>query len=365
MINGYEENYNDGYYHIGADIEKYPEAWCFICYSRRGPGKTYSALLKCYNEGIVPIYMKRTNQDVEMICTANENFDASPYAPISRDYGLNIVGKIINDGLGAFYNADDEGNASGTPICYVVSLNKTAKIKGIDFSQCEWMIFDEFIPLPGEVVKQKEGEMVLSFYMTAARDREKRGLPPLKLIMFANAEEISTPITEEFEIVDLLAELNYKKDQSYIYIEERGILIHHITDIEIPLNEKEKGTIFKAFKDTAWGRRAFGGEFSGNDFSNVMSKSIRKMSPYARLLYRQKNIFIYLNKESGEYYVTDSPFKNSYYDYDLNRENDQKKYWLTIGIDLRNACIDDRVKFKNYSYYNLVVNFKKIFKNIT
>ena len=39
-----DERYDDGYYHIAKDIEKYPDATVYIVWSKRGPGKTYSAL---------------------------------------------------------------------------------------------------------------------------------------------------------------------------------------------------------------------------------------------------------------------------------------------------------------------------------
>ena len=44
-----------------------------------------------------------------------------------------------------------------------------------------------------------EGEMLLDIYETLSRDRLKRGHAPLKLILFANAEEISTHITNTLE----------------------------------------------------------------------------------------------------------------------------------------------------------------------
>ena len=55
-----QEDYNDGYYHIGKDIEVFPDAVIYIVWSRRGPGKTYSALRYPYHK-FRTLYMKRTN----------------------------------------------------------------------------------------------------------------------------------------------------------------------------------------------------------------------------------------------------------------------------------------------------------------
>lgn len=365
-LKDYKETYDDGYYHLGKDLEMMAESddWCLVCYSRRGPGKTYSALLKAYNENIPIIYMKRTNKDVETILTCEYNFNLSPYFPIERDFGVNIVGKVIKDGVGAYYEADENGEPVGLPISYVASLNAFKTLKGIDLSACEWIVFDEFIPLPGERRNYSEGEQLLSIYMTMQRDRVKRGRDDLKLIMFANAEDISTPITSEFEIIDELADLNASGER-YYHIEERGILLHHITEDEVPIKEEEKRGIYKAFANTAWGRKAFGGDFASNDFSNIRRNSIKKMRCILKLTYKAQDWFIYIKDETGEYYVTKSPSNRFDAAYDLNKENDQKRYWLEYGIDIRIACIEDRVKFQKYTMYDVLINYKNFFKNLT
>ena len=35
------EDYKDGYYHISEDLKKYPDAWVYVKWSLRDPGKTY------------------------------------------------------------------------------------------------------------------------------------------------------------------------------------------------------------------------------------------------------------------------------------------------------------------------------------
>ena len=54
---------NKKYYHFNDDLEKYKDAWCFVVWSRRGPGKTYSALRYSYENNIPICYMKRTKDD--------------------------------------------------------------------------------------------------------------------------------------------------------------------------------------------------------------------------------------------------------------------------------------------------------------
>lgn len=355
------DRYNDGYYHFDNDLLDYPEAWLYAVYSRRGPGKTYSALKYSYEQNIPIIYMKRTIEDVEMICAHNEyGFDPSPYSPINRDTGYNIKPILIKRGLGAFYNMSDDGIPEGLPVGYILAANGIKKFKGFDFSRCEWIIFDEFIPQIGERTSagNKEGELLLDLYMTVARDRQKRHLPMLKLVMFANAEEIATPITNELEIVDDIANLNANGNSHY-YNAERGMLIHHITTSEIPVTEEERTGIYQAMRHTAWGRKSFEGEFSNNDFSNIIKLPLKGFKPMIHLMYRTHDYYIYTNG-CGKWYMCESRGK-CIYEYDLRKENDQKKFFLEHAINLRLECIDDNFKFQKYSMYDLIINYKKKF----
>ena len=68
-----EERFDDGYYHFKKDLIDYPNAGIYVVWSRRGPGKTYSFLRYCIDNEKFFIYMKRTNEDVELICTGGDN----------------------------------------------------------------------------------------------------------------------------------------------------------------------------------------------------------------------------------------------------------------------------------------------------
>ena len=355
-----KEDYKDGYYHLSKDLEDYPHAWCYVVYSKRGPGKTYSSLRYCYANGIKFAYIKRTNEDVDFICTdyKKSGIDPSPFSPINRDFKTNIRAKKIDKGLGGFYECNEDGDIIDEPIGYIISLNAIKRIKGFNLDDIDIIIFDEFIPQAGEIVKVKEGDMLLDLYMTISRDRLERGNEPLKLVLFANAEEISTPITNALELTDIIAEMEY--DNIY-YDKNREIFIHHITEKDFPTKEIAKVGIYKGMLGTKWFDKSFGGDFSYNDFSNVMNMSLKNMRCIIRLKYNNHYWYIYYKDSSGLYYMTLSPGKYQF-DYDLDKENAQKRFWMEFGINLKIALAEDRFKFKKYSMYDLIINYKKYFK---
>ena len=359
----YKENYSDGYYHTSEDLKDHPEAWLFVIWSLRGPGKTYSFLRYMIAIESKFIYMKRTNDDIDLLCQkgfkGDSSFDPSPFKPINRDFGCNIRPFKLREGLAGFYEFNEEMEPEGPILGYALSLNAISKYKGFDFSEVDYICMDEAVPMKGQVVKRSESELLLSFYMTVCRDRIKRGRGDLKLILLSNADDIACPIISGLEIMDDIAIMNTTGIESR-YIEERGIFLRHINAEKID-NEYSSMGIYKAMKNTAWGDVAFTGAFANNDFSNVSKCNLKNYKPMIHLIYKRKDIYLYLNHQNGTWHFTTSRSNKCICDYNLDRENDQKRFYQEFGIDIRIACIEGRVTFQKYSFYDLFINYKKYF----
>lgn len=336
------------YYNVEDDLKLYPEAWLYVAYSARGSGKTYSFFRYCIESGKMFLYLKRTQIDIDLL--AREDF--SPFKPLMRDYGWNIVTEKIYEGI--LRIKKDEA-----VIGYCMAMSAIHKYKGFDLSEVKYMCLDEFIPQLTERVNRKEGELLLDLYMTVSRDREARGQEPLKLCLFANATELYCPITETLGIVDGLAGLN-STGADFYYMSDRRILLHHIID---SVSASEDTAIFAGMAGTQWADMAFGGTFSYNDFSKVRRISLAGYVPYVKVRYQRKDLYIYQHKQNGHYYMTDSRGKAEYI-YDLEIESDQSAFWQDWVWQLQHELIDGNMAFKTYSMYNLIRNYKKIFKNI-
>ena len=59
------------YYDIFEDMEKYPDAWCIVAVGGRKTGKTYGTLKGCYERKQKFVFSKRTNRDVDLICSGS------------------------------------------------------------------------------------------------------------------------------------------------------------------------------------------------------------------------------------------------------------------------------------------------------
>lgn len=341
------------YYNVEDDLKKYPNAWCYIIIGGNSTGKTYSTLWHEYKNKRSFAFVKRTNDDVNILCASNKKIDLSPFKAINRDKGINVVCKKITKGIGAFYNkADDE--IDGVPIGYAMSLNAVGSVKGFDVSEIKDVVFDEFIPQPWERVDRKEGDKTLVLYRTISRDREHRGNEPLRLICLANSTKIFNPLLEVLELVDVVTNMKINKD---IYWYDRGIMIHLLDDMDDFKQQESRTSIMQAMKDTDWGQMALNNDFAYDDFSCIGHTSLKGYIPKYGFKYKKKTWYVY--EKNTHVYITRSSAKIKIYD--LSREVEQKAFYVDKVINLKNAMVDDRVLCCDYTCYNLILNYKKYF----
>lgn len=354
------------YYNIINDFNRFPLATVIVVYGGRSTGKTYSTLNFMREKNKRFVFIKRTIDDVKLLCNGqtygqkpNEKnkfrIDASPFKPINRDFGTNIKAFQYYNGIGGFYRCDENNDTVGEPIGYLFALSAVSKFKGFDLSECEYIIFDEFCPKPYERVNKKEGEQLLDLIKTIERDRNHRGLPPLKIILLANADNVACPVTQTFNITDTLAKMSMT-GQEYFYDDERHLLLHKLIMSDEFIENEKKSDIYTIMKGSEWERMALENEFAFNDFSQVKKQNMHRYSCYARVLYHNEYHYIYIN-DRGEYYITKSQSKHYTFDFDLSRDQDKYKFVQLARYDIMRR---NNVWFETYSLYYLYRNCEKI-----
>lgn len=355
------------YYNCFDDITKYPDAWAYIIVGGRHTGKTYGALLGMYQQKKKFIFIKRTNDDVKMICSkgqkAGMNVDIAPFKSINRDIGSNIEAFPIDKGLGGFYPCED-GEIAGEIVGYIMSLNAAGKYKGSDFSECDYLIFDEFIPQPWERVGRKEGEQLLDLYGTVSRDRIMRGREELKLVCLANATNVYNPTCAALSIVDDISQMSAMQKQSVsvsMYDDERNIFARMLPTPEQMLEHERKTGFYKAMHNTQWGAMAWDNDFAFNDFSCIGKRALKGYRPQYSVRWKKTTYFIY-NNDEGLYYMTTSKSNAKIPEYNVNLEKDIRRFYYEHVMDLVDATTEGRMFFQNYTMYDMIYNYKLRFK---
>lgn len=355
----------DIFYHIEDDLKKAPEAAIFIVLGGRNTGKTYSTLKYLYQQKEKFVFMKRTNADVKLMCSSIKDkesdfsIDLSPFKSINRDLNVNVRAFRMYEGFGGFWNCDNENKPHGEPVGYILSFNSISKFKGYDLSDCNYIVFDEFIPLPYERVNRNEGIELLDLYKTVGRSNFTLHDRVLKLICLANSTTVSCPVLNELELTDVLVDMKVN-NLDELYIKEREIFIRVIPDINGFRELELQNPIYKAMSGTKWAKMSLDNDFAYNDFSSVKRVSLKGYRSLLEVKFKQRIFYIYVS-DNG-YYMTYKKTKHFIYSYDLNLENDQKRFYLDYVLDLRNECIEDRMKFETYEMYDIIINYKDYFK---
>ena len=360
------------YYEIKDDIEAFPDAWTYIVYGGRAVGKTYGALSLMLDLNEKFVFCKRTIDDTKLICAGNSlytvknikrcentfNVDLSPFKSINRDRGTNIRAFQIYDGLGVFYHCDENNYPiDKDPIGYILALSAISKFRGFDLSECTYMIFDEFVPKSYDRIVKNEGYEILDLYKTVARDREHRGLPPLKLICLANADKVNSPVANTLEITDDVAQMQLQQS-TYFYNEHRGIFIRRIKKNEAFLEREMQSKINIAMAGTQWGKMSTDNDFAFDDFSYVNKLPLKKCKGICSFSYNNKTYYLYAHPD-GTYYICQSQHKIGKH-YDLSRTGDKRSFNMNVAYPLRRACELDKFVCCSYSVYELIMNFVKI-----
>lgn len=349
------------YYDVFEDIKKYPDAYIILAYSRRSVGKTYGALWGYLQRGESIVYIKRTNKDIDLLCKPLDHYKSSPYSPINRDHGTNILPVKESDGIASFYHCNENDEPIGPAVAYAVSLNAIKCIKGFNLDSAVAVIMDEFIPQATEPrVLSTEFDGLMDAVLTVQRDRIERGEEPLRLLLFANAEDIYCPIVDGLEILSELAEVA-AKNLTYMYLEKRQILIHHVNEIQIDESVTKKG-MYVCMYGTKWWRKSYLGEFAHCDFSNIKSVVLKKYQPLVRCWYREKAFYIY--RKDRDFHLCEISSNKYRQDFNLDRDNDVRLFYGKYCFDLQENCTMGHVTFSNYALYDLIMNFDKRFKKV-
>lgn len=354
------------YFDIRDDLEKFPDCWLYAAWSGRNTGKTYSTLKYMLDTGARFIFLKRTIEDVKLILSGSGKVgtklsqygaDMSPFKAINRDTGTNLRAFGIYKGyLGGFWHCNEKNEPILDPVGYVLALSAISKIKGFDLSDCDYIIFDEFIPSPWERADRNEGKQLLDLYMTVSRDREHRGKPPLKLIMLANPTEINCPVFQELEIADDAAAMVRSGEE---YKKVRGMLLHAIKMGDAFQETEESMAALQAMSGTAWHEMTIGEGFAYNDMEMVQQLKLKGFRCILELKYRRFHWYIY--QRNATYYVCRSRNIPRDGSFDLNKDQDARRFYLEYGIDLKGEYIDGNVFFQTYTMFDVIINFRKFF----
>lgn len=239
--------------------------------------------------------MRRMAKEIEF-CTSDVS---NPFKRINFDFKVNIKAQMLKkDGYAVFYDFDRRTEAEEIePIGYGVALSTFAGLRGVDFSDVDTIIFDEFISERHVRKIKGEGKVFLNMYETVNRNRELQGEPPVKVLLLANSITMASEILLEMGAVPTMASMIIN-DQHRATIKERGLYIELVDSKELA-QLKSETALYKLTKGSDFSKEAIMNRFT-NDNLNLAKKV--KINEYKPIFVFCEYTF-YQHKSRDEYYI--------------------------------------------------------------
>ena len=304
----------------------------------RGVGKTYGGFKKLIKEHKPFIYLRRLKSQLELCGTKEGN----PFKKINKDLGMEIL-PYKQEGLITFRNGDKNGEI----IALGVALSVVANVRGVDFSDYDYIIFDEFIPIIGEHPIKNEFFAFENFIETVNRNRELLGCLPVKCIMLGNANTLVNPYFVGWHFMRTAVKMI--KGGQMVWRKPDGTRMC-IFLLNSPISEKKRETVLYKNASADFLTMALDNAFR-TDETNIHSEPLKE---YVHIV-SVGEIGIYKHKSQRKYYVSATKQSEPYYEaYGITLRMFQTDFYLLRSYYMVN---------KNFVFesFELEIIFRQLF----
>lgn len=336
-----DTTYNDIYFHYPWNELKNLN----IFIGGRGTGKTFWALENVIRSGEKFIFLRDTQTVIDKLIRGGNLFN--PIMQVYPDFPK--VEMLSDDGMYKFCLTAD--SIPVKTFGYIAALSTFKNLRGVDFSDVDTIIFDEFIPEKGSVTQKHQGTIFMNMYETVNRNREFDGRPPVKIILLSNSNSIYSDILESFNCHRIIENM-----QTDTY-QDADILIKFIS------NEK----FYEKKKNTFLYRVANNDDFVSMALDNTFAESSALIKPNANLIKSSvvlvvNNKYTLLQLQDGSYYWREKSYKNAKLTFDLSNKSEQLLYWLEFSSALKMSYISGNMFFDSLYTRRAFLEFTNINK---
>ena len=292
----------------------------------RGTGKTYGLFKWLIENRKKFIYLRRLKSQLEE-CRKDAG---NPFKKLNVDLGINIRPFPLAGSV-AFNYEDRNGDIAAVG----VALSVVANIRGVDYSDFDYIVFDEFILSDGERPIKNEFQAFLNFYETVNRNRELEGKPAVKCLMLGNANKISNPYFSGWRCMKRVLRM-ISGGQMVWRSDDKTRMI--ILLLDSPISQRKQSTVLYKNANADFIEMALDNAFRTDE-------TIIKSEPLKEFIHIVSvgEIGIYKHKSERRYYVSGTTCKQPYYD--------------AFGISLKMFQLDYYM-FRVYYMVNKTVTFE-------
>ena len=187
-----------------------------------------------------------------------------------------------------------------------VALSVVANVRGIDFSDYDYIVFDEFIASSGERPIKNEFSAFLNFYETVNRNRELEGKKAVKCIMLGNANTLINPYFSSWHFMKTAVRMITGGQMVWRSADQTRMII---LLLHSPISEKKKDTALYQNANEDFIQMALDNAFK-TDETKIKSEPLKEYNHIVSV----GELGIYRHKSERKYYVSATQAGQPYYD---------------------------------------------------
>ena len=311
----------------------------------RGTGKTYGLLKELITKKEPFIYLRRLKTQLDECCKLSGN----PFKKLNSDLGYNII-PVSSASSVVYYNSISTASGKpvidSAPVAYGLALSTFATMRGADYSDVNYIVFDEAIASIGEKPIRDEFTAFLNLYETVNRNRELEGKKPVTAVLLGNANKLSNPYFLGWRF--MRTALKMIKGNQMVFRSENRIMIMLLNS---PISQKKKNTVLYKNASDDFLQMAIDNSFR-TDETNIKSK---RLIEYKHIV-SVGELGIYAHKNTGEIYISPVTSKPYFEGYGIYLQMFVREYSL-----LKFKYLSGRITFQDYeselifrSYFDLI-----------
>ena len=262
----------------------------------RGTGKTYGLMKELIKRKEPFLYLRRLKTQLDNCGKVTGN----PFKKLNMDNDWNILPFSVGGNI-EFRETDK----SGCLVAVGVALSTVATIRGIDFSDFNFIVFDEAVAMIGEKPIKNEFDAFLNFYETVNRNREIMGSKPVQAFLLGNANKLSNPYFTGWHFMKTSLKMLRGKQMVYRTPDQTRLMIM-LQDS--PISKKKAGTAAYQNGSDGFISMALDNAFR-TDETKIKSEPLKEYNHLVSI----GDIGIYRHKSERRYYVS-SRTQTPYYD---------------------------------------------------
>lgn len=293
----------------------------------RGIGKTYGTMDYLLQQGQPFIYLRNKDTQLAECSTVFGN----PFKRWNKDHGKDV--QILTERKHSIiYDCTDPDDKR--LIGYAVALSTFENLRGVDLSDVQYVLYDEFIEK--ERLKFQQFETFANFYETVNRNRELLGEKPLQVIFLSNAQKLDNAILAGYGVIPIIERMmkrgkeEYQDDLLYVNLPRSSV------------SEAKRDTVnYKLTEGTQYYQEAIDNLFAHDSFADIRKLPVNEYTPLVRI----DDIYIWKHKSTGRLYCCRSSSNRVP---EFSSRDSLSPFLRRYGMQLRVMLADGKMDYSEF-----------------